>query len=691
MSTRRKTLLLELSATFLGVVIVAFSVNVFLTIRAGKGPLEALVEENLTFRARTTMEEVSDHLEDRVARIRAWAAFELLSDILVQDRALRIENLLLGLQRVHSGDYERLEVIDRKGIVVASTEVPRIGSVVRIDELPLRAVGEEGLRVGRASLPLRGDVPGLVLAQPIVTRLSADSIGWLLAELSWRPIERIVVGARIRGRAQSPRGLLVLTNEEGRILAGRYPEIGGAPLEASVRSLAAKRGFGSVELGTAGRFLTAVAAGTEGEDSLTRGLRLVALWSQDEAHRTVRFFTMAALGSAALGLLLAAGASSLVAHRIVGRVRRLMEGTERLAGGNLSYRVREDRNDELGHLARSFNRMAERLNQAVEEVEAGSARWRGLVENAPDTILIVSRDGTIQFINRTLPGFDREDVVGSEVYSYMSERYARSMREALDRVFRTGEAGGIEIEADGPQGAPAWFAIRIGPIHKDGEVASATMIATDITGRKRLERQILEVSESERERVGQDLHDGLGQMLTGASLLAKGLQKKLQRRSLDEASDAMQINEVLREAILQTRVLARGLFPIGIKSGGLRGALEELAGSVATVPGVTCRVRGQAERTPRGAAATHLFRIAQEAVSNALRHGKAKRIEIRFRREGERDGLTVTDDGVGFPQNLPQGDGMGLDLMNYRATILGGTLEIQAGTKGGTVVTCWYS
>lgn len=205
----------------------------------------------------------------------------------------------------------------------------------------------------------------------------------------------------------------------------------------------------------------------------------------------------------------------------------------------------------------------------------------------------------------------------------------------------------------------------------------------------RLEREILEISEQERRRIGQDLHDGLCQQLAGIELMSQVLEQNLSKRSKADAARAGEIARYVREAIGQTRSLARGLSPVTLESEGLASALIELGAGAEKLFGVACQVEcpGRVVVEPLSVA-THLYRIAQEAVTNAIKHGKATKILIRFESSDHRVVLTITDNGSGFGQMPPQQTGMGLRIMQYRSGMVGGTLKMENGPAGGARVVC---
>lgn len=219
------------------------------------------------------------------------------------------------------------------------------------------------------------------------------------------------------------------------------------------------------------------------------------------------------------------------------------------------------------------------------------------------------------------------------------------------------------------------------------------IIATgiDITEREQLEKAVLNVSSREQRRIGQDLHDGLGQHLTGIAFMAKVHEAKLTEKRLTDAVDAAKIVRLVNEAIHKTRELARGLLPVVSDEQGLMSALQLWATEVEDIFGVSCRFECEtAVLIDDDAMATHLYHIAQESVNNALKHGHARNILIRLSGENNRGALLIKDDGVGIAENRGNSQGMGLHIMNYRAGMIDGTLEIAPDPARGTTVTCIF-
>jgi signal transduction histidine kinase len=235
-----------------------------------------------------------------------------------------------------------------------------------------------------------------------------------------------------------------------------------------------------------------------------------------------------------------------------------------------------------------------------------------------------------------------------------------------------------------------WVEWRVGPVRdKGGRITHCLVILRDMTERKRLEKEILEISDREQRRIGQDLHDGLCQQLAGIEFMSRALEQKIAPRSKTDARRVGEIAGHVRQAIRQTRLLALGLSPVTVESEGLMAALQELASNTEKVFQVGCRFECQAPVPVRDpAVATHLFRIAQEAVSNAIKHGRARQIVIRLAQQQKRLLLAVNDNGSGFPQIPPRQSGMGLRIMQSRAGMIGGTLALDNNPKGGGRVLC---
>jgi len=260
---------------------------------------------------------------------------------------------------------------------------------------------------------------------------------------------------------------------------------------------------------------------------------------------------------------------------------------------------------------------------------------------------------------------------------------ATQVAEAVDAVLAgRAETGRVEYRSRPNGGHPQWFALTVTPLAAG---AGAVLLHENISVQRQLEGEILEISERERSQVGQELHDGLCQHLSGVALLAKTLSNSLTHAQRPEAGAATELALLIYSAVGQTRTVARGLRPVDLDEGGLLAALHDLAEQAS--PRVPCEVRTTGQpRVHSNDVATNLYRIATEAVTNAVKHAGATKIFIRLRQSTDHLTLTVEDDGAGLA-----GDGVtgiGMRIMRYRANSIGAILTIGKKAPRGVTVRC---
>jgi PAS domain S-box-containing protein len=370
----------------------------------------------------------------------------------------------------------------------------------------------------------------------------------------------------------------------------------------------------------------------------------------------------------------------------------------------------------------------------ITAIKLAEEKFRTVVESAPDAIVIVDGNGWIRLVNRqaeSVFGYARNEMIGKKVERLMPVEVRRS--HALDRkryaddpsIRPMGQArllfgrkkDGSQFPAEislSPLGSETGSlvcavvrdvterrkvedAVRRLNSELEERVAARTAALTEanrslqqaMEDRRRLEQEVVEISENERQRIGQDLHDDLGQQLAGLWFFTAALERNLRAQDSPETANAARIAGMLDRALALTRSLARGLQPVMPEPGGLMAALEELARRTSEMFKVKCRLAcRKAVHFSDPTVATHLYRIAQEAVTNAGKHGNARNITISIRSSPKETALSIQDDGSGFSHDESKPAGMGVRAMLYRAEILGGRLLFKTSGSGGTNIVC---
>jgi PAS domain S-box-containing protein len=298
-----------------------------------------------------------------------------------------------------------------------------------------------------------------------------------------------------------------------------------------------------------------------------------------------------------------------------------------------------------------------------------------------------ARSERAQLIRQGRPVYDLYERVPT---THDQPRHREQLRAvALLPLYHEGEiVGSLHLGSHSQDSIPMQSRIVMEAIA--AQAAGAIARIRSETERRRLEGQILEITDREQARIGQELHDGLCQHLVSLAFDANSLNAALAGKSGPESAIASRIAHYLDEAITEARQLSRGLFPIRLEAEGLAPALEELAGGIRTRFGVDCCAKADGPvKVSSPATAIHLYRIAQEAVTNAIKHGHPKKIAIHLHADADQLQLEIEDDGSGLAAEAATGSGgMGLHIMDYRARSVGGTLRIGRGGHGGTTICC---
>lgn len=318
--------------------------------------------------------------------------------------------------------------------------------------------------------------------------------------------------------------------------------------------------------------------------------------------------------------------------------------------------------------------------------------YQTFIENTGTATIIINEDTTIYMLNtefEKLTAYEKGEIIGRSWYRCVAKEdlerlkeYHLSRRKDPDSAPRNYE---FKIQTKDNEIKEVYMTIAL---ISGTQMSIASML--DITERKQLEKEILMISERERQKIGQELHDDLGQHLIGIEAMAKVLKKNLEDKSIEEGACAGEIKDLVKEAITKTRLLARGLCPVHLVSNGLNSALEELASSVIDIFGISCTFTcPNPAHITDNSRATHLYYIAKESVHNAIEHGKATRIMIEMKNIDGYVSMNIQDNGIGIKYDRKY-NGLGLRIMNYRAKMIGASLIIEPPECGGTLVSCRF-
>ncbi len=369
---------------------------------------------------------------------------------------------------------------------------------------------------------------------------------------------------------------------------------------------------------------------------------------------------------------------------------------QRLKRMNAQLRRRLLEQEEEMRLQRSAFQFERVAHDKVQRESDG--RFRALISALDELVLVFDNGG------RCTGVFGGGAGLPTDPDSWVGHSLSRLQGEAAYAIFighlravLGGESRACEFQSTIRGGMR--LLVRLSPMrNRDGSIGGALCLLRDVTEQRRLEREIIEISSSEQERIGQDLHDDLGQQLTGIALMMRSMARKANTGQVADPTAMEVVLKLLNQAIGHTRALAKGLSAVDLAEDGFQNALREMAGGVASYGNIPCKFEWIGDVTSLDAdRARHLYRIAQEAINNALKHSGAAFLCLQVRVEGGVLEMAVEDDGCGLPSETGEcgepaesgiSGGMGMRVMALRARVIGGQLSVRVRPEGGTSVSC---
>ena len=328
-----------------------------------------------------------------------------------------------------------------------------------------------------------------------------------------------------------------------------------------------------------------------------------------------------------------------------------------------------------------------------QRAEEALRKLAAIVESSDDAIISKTLDGTIASWNSgavRIYGYTADEAVGRPVTMLCPPERVDEVALNLERVCRGEHIAHFITQRVRRYGRRIDVSLSISPVKDaEGNVIGASAIARDVTERKTLQREVLAIAGEEQRRIGQDLHDGTGQELTGLAMLGQRLAGALAGKALPEADLAGKIVDGLEQALRNVRAMSKGLVPVEVDAEGLMAALADLVARTGELHDVRCTFEcHQPVRIVDNQTATHLYRMSQEALTNALKHGDPTHITVSLKADGELVTLEIADDGNGLGDAPRSAAGMGLRIMRYRAELIGAKLAIEPNVPRGTRIVC---
>ncbi len=415
--------------------------------------------------------------------------------------------------------------------------------------------------------------------------------------------------------------------------------------------------------------------------------------------KTIRTFIIAVCCTS---LVLFIPISFFLSSTITKPLQELMNRFDQdIVNGFSDRMVKMQSRDEVGQLSLYYNSFMDRLEsydknlkaeirerkQAQEALRESEEKYRSVMEATPDPIVVYDMQGKVTYMNPAFTrvfGYTLEECLGKKMDHFVPEEHWKETMEGIGTILKGELLPRTETRRTSKDGKTIDVTTR-GSVYrnKKGEPVGSVITHRDISEVKRLEKAIMEIGEKERQKIGNDLHDDLCPHLIGIEGLTKVLKQKINEHETAVLAD--QITELIKEAIHKTRSLARGLCPVYFNL-GLESSIRQLVTNTQNIHRIQCSLEC-INPVPRGnhMVTVNLYHIVQEAVQNAIRHGKAQRITITMETYRDQFRLTIRDDGCGMTHSQDPA-GMGLRIMHYRAKLIGASLRISSEDDSGVAI-----
>lgn len=337
----------------------------------------------------------------------------------------------------------------------------------------------------------------------------------------------------------------------------------------------------------------------------------------------------------------------------------------------------------------------DKLKSTETRLNNSQAIAEAIFSTSSDAIFTANSEGVILSANKACSkmfGYGHNELIGENLNLLMPFNYDLDPEIYSESYLETGKNNLVDKgkETQGLKKNHLIFPIELSlsEITCSGNRILAGIIR-DLSKRRELEHRLIEIGNEERRRIGRDLHDGLGQMLTGIRMLAESLARKLHANAVPGAEEVKEIAEMINEADGIARSIARDMIQVEIEKKGLEVAVDELCRKIEKMTGVTCKLNiGKDFEFENQSRALHLYRIIQEAINNSLKHGKANSIDIQILEHDHHISVEIQDDGVGFSDRPSDHDGKGIQIMKHRARMMGGNLDLLRTEGNLTMVRC---